>query len=227
MRNSTVRLIVSITVLTALATACSPKISNFEAKPRHICPGDEVELIWEFTGNGAITPTVEVAGAPNGSVKSPGSAKFRPTKPMSIVLHVKRSLRAPKKAQQDIEIEPGTEVSASIADPTAKCENGVVSSTKHVNSFGGLTITMIGVGDGNKRASLDVTRDDPNNAGATVTAHVTPDQTSRALAGLPINGDWVISSPLLPGETCDGPKPVLPNNLIVRAYAQCNSEGQP
>jgi hypothetical protein len=157
-------------------------------------------------------------------VNDGGRATFKPFEPTRIVLHVTRSFREPKNAEQDIEIEPGTEIAASIADPTATCEDGVVSSTAHMNSFGGLTVVLVGVGDSNKRASLDVTREDPRQAGAKLTAHITPDQPSRALAGLPINGDWRIASPLLPGESCDANHPVVPNSLIVRAYATCGSE---
>jgi hypothetical protein len=166
----------------------------------------------------------EDMAAPHGHIDDSGTARFRPASATKVKLHVTRMFREPTNAEQDIEMDPGTEVSASIADPSASCENGMISSTAHVSNFGGLSVVVVGVAPGNKRTSLTIARDDPHHPGGRVTAHVAADAPSRAFAGLPINGDWVISSPLLPGESCSGNQPVLPNSLIVYAYTSCNGE---
>lgn len=201
--------------------ACSPKINKFEATSRHVCPGEEIELSWNVTGSGSLTATPAIAGFSSGGVSDSGSRKFRVYEPTSIKLHVTRTFRKPKDAQWDFEIEDGSEVLAGIDDPAATCANGVLTSVAHMNSFGEMRITAVGVARGNQRAQMDITRvvENPDHTTRTVTAHVVPGQLSTELAGLPINGDWTISSPLIAGESCE--TPVLPNGLIVRAYASC------
>jgi hypothetical protein len=210
--------------LALLVGGCSPTITAFDATPRHVCPNDEVELSWDFGGTGTLTSSAPLVGLPKGEVSpSSGSVKLRPTEATHITLHVTRPLRKPANAEIDIDMEAGSEVSASIGDPSATCDNGVVTSTAHMNNFGGLNIVVVGIAPGNTRAAFDIKRVDPTSpSAAPKLAHITTSQPSAAFAGMPINGDWVISSPLLQGETCDKAKPVLPSNLIVRAYANCH-----
>ena len=209
--------------------ACAPSIYKLEVRPRHICPDEEVKLVWKFTGSGTITTTPPIPGAPNGSVEDSGTATFKPRVTMKIKLHVTRTLRAPANAQDDVEIEPGTEVSASLALPTATWAHGIVTSTASMTSFDGLAVVAVGVAAGNQRASFDIARVDPRATPSSVpvVAHVIPDHLSRAFAGMPVNGTWLISSPLIGDETCDGDPPRLPNNLIVKAYTSCQAGRQP
>jgi hypothetical protein len=205
-----------------LLAACSPSVKSLDVFPRHICPGEQVRLVWEFSGTGTISTEPAVSKAPSGEVDDAGSASFNPTQTTKVKLRVTRMFRAPTSREVDIEMLPGTEILASLADPSARCQGGVVSSTAHMNNFGAMSVAVVGVAAGNKRVSLDVMRDDPQHVGRKLKAHIAAGSPTTVFAGLPVNGDWEISSPLLPGETCSGDHPVLPSNLILQAYTSCS-----
>ena len=58
-----------------------------------------------------------------------------------------------------------------------------------------------------------------------VTARVSAAAPTTRFDGLPITGDWILSSPLPPGVSCDSPG--LPSNLVVIATTRCTGGGQP
>lgn len=208
-------------VLPTLA-ACSPSVNALDVFPRHACPGEQVRLVWDFSGTGTMSTDPAIAQAPNGQVEDSGSASFRVMRPTKVKLRVTRMFRSPTSSEVDIEMAPGSEILASLADPSTKCEGGVLSTTAHMNNFGGMAVAVVGVAAGNKRAAIDIMRDDPQHPGSKLTAHIAPGAPSAVFAGLPVNGDWEISSPLLADESCSGDHPALPNNLIVQAYTKCN-----
>jgi hypothetical protein len=205
-------------------TGCpSAKITKLEATPRHVCPGDPVELAWAFDGSGTMTVTPPIAQAPSGRVDDHGTAVIHPTANTTIGLQVTRWGGEPAGGRLDIEISRGETLTASIADPSAACRDGVVTSTAHITNFApDLTVLELDVPRSDTRAGYDVTRIDERTH-RPVTAHVAPGSASSRFAGLPIAGDWILSSPLAPGESCDPPR--LPGNLIVVAYMQCAGGG--
>jgi hypothetical protein len=204
--------------------ACgNAKITRFEATPRHICPGDRVALVWDFTGSGTMTVTPPTAHVPVGDVRDRGSVAIHPLAATQVRLAVTRTWGKSAGAQLDIEMAPGETVAASIADASAACQGGTVSSTAHLGNFApGLAAAMVGVAPGDARDGYDVTRIDPGTH-QPVTAHISPGAPTTRFAGMPIGGDWAISSKLAAGESCDAPR--LPNNLVVVAYTSCAGEG--
>lgn len=211
-------------VAIASGTGCpNAKITRLDATPRHVCPGDQVELAWAFDGSGTMTVTPPIAQAPAGHVGDHGEAVIRPTTNTAVNLQVTRWGGEPAGGRLDIEIARAESLAASLADPGAACHDGVVTSTVHVKNFAtGLTVLELEAPSSHARAGYDVTHVDARTH-QPVTAHVAPGAPATRFAGQPINGDWIISSPLAPGEACDSPG--LPGNLIVTAYTQCGRGG--
>ncbi len=211
-------------VVAASGPACNAKIVRFDAVPRHVCPGDRVDLSWEFDGTGTMAVSPAIPHAPTGRVSSPGSATIYPVVPTAVELRVTRLAGRPTGARIDIEISQGEQVAASIGDPSASCRDGVVARTAHVRNFGAdITVAQVAVQPGDPR-SYAISHLDPRTQ-QVVTAQLSAAAPSAAFAGLPISGDWQLSSPLPPGVSCDGPD--LPANLVVVVYTQCSTGGSP
>ncbi|HEX3759837.1 MAG TPA: hypothetical protein VHW23_14080 [Kofleriaceae bacterium] len=211
-------------VVAASGPACNAKITRFDAVPRHVCSGDRVDLSWSFDGTGIMTVSPAVPHAPTGRVASQGTATIYPVAPTAVELRVTRFAGRPAGARIDIELSHGELVAASIGDPSASCQNGVVASTAHVRNFGvDITVTEIGVQPGDPR-SYDVSHLDPQTQ-QVVTARVSTAAPTTVFAGQPIAGDWQLSSALPPGVSCDSLD--LPGNLVVVAYTQCRTGGSP
>lgn len=199
------------------------KITRLDATPRHVCPGDPVEIAWAFDGAGTMTITPPTAQAPAGRVGNRGTAVLRPTTDTAVDLQVTRRGGEPAGGRLDIELARSETLAASLADESAACHDGVVTSTAHVKNFAAdLTVLELDVPPSHARAGYDITHVDARTR-EPVTAHVAPGAPGTRFAGQPINGDWIISSPLAPGEACDSPG--LPGNLIVIAYTQCAGGG--
>lgn len=202
--------------------ACNAKIIRFDAVPRHVCSGDRVDLSWDFVGTGRMTVSPAVPHAPTGRVASQGTATIYPVAATAVELRVTRLAGRPTGARIDIEIDPGELVAASIGDPSASCQNGVVASTAHVRNFAAdVTVTEIAVQPGDPR-SYDVSHLDPRTQ-QVVTARVSAAAPATQFAGLPIVGDWQLSVSLPPEVSCDSPD--LPSNLVVVVYTQCSPGG--
>jgi len=143
--------------------------------------------------------------------------------PSTVELVVTRAGGRPAGARIDIEMNQGALVAASIADPSASCRDGVVASTAYVRNFApDLVVAVVGVRPGDDR-TYDVSHLDERTQ-QMVTARVSSAAPTTRFAGLPIVGDWILSSPLPPGASCDSPG--LPSNLVVVAYTQCTGGGQ-
>jgi hypothetical protein len=198
------------------------RINRLDATPRHVCPGDPVELVWAFEGSGTMTATPPSAGAPAGRVDDQGKVVIHPAANTTVDLRVTRWGGEPAGGRLDIEMAQGETLAASLADPSAACHDGVVTSTAHVKNFApDLTVRAVEAPPSHARAGYDVTHVD-DRTHEPVTAHVAPGAPVTQFTGLPLAGDWIISSPLAPGETCDSR---LPANLIVVAYTQCARGG--
>ncbi len=135
-----------------------------------------------------------------------------------VSLHVTRWPRRPDHGDKEIRVAPARLVpTASVADPGASCTGGVLTSTAHVTGLSPeLKVAMVEVRDGDGREYTLV------HAGGT-TGHIAPGSPSDAFRGKPAGGDWTISTPLQPGESCDPPR--FPNNLAVVVHPQCGADG--
>jgi hypothetical protein len=134
----------------------------------------------------------------------------------SVELHVTRFLGHPTSSTQKLRVlgpsatpEPLT---VSLADPSSNCRDGKVWATVHPQRFSAdLKVATVASHAGEGRTY--------SIAHAGVQGTVSPGTPSMKFAGLPIMGDWVLTSPLAPGEVCG--TPTLPRSLVVDVFTQC------
>jgi len=201
-----------------LVTACSAHVNEFLAEPRHICPGQSVEVKWSVNGSATLTATPEVSGIKNGEVSDEGHAVIAPAAPTEVVLHVTRFLGSPTGATQKIEVkEAGTKaevLTASMGDPAASpgCEGGKAWATVHVKRFAtDLKVGTVSAHEGDPR-TYDVEHEG-------VRGTIAPGTPSSAFAGKPVAGDWVLTARLDPTQLCH--TPAIQNNVVVDVATQC------
>ena len=203
-------------------SACGAHIESFSASSHYICAGQPVELAWKVTGTATMTATPPLASLAGGQVASEGQMTVAPNASTQIELHATRWLGNPTSSIQTINVIPGQPkaepLAVSLADSSAGCGGGRVWATVHAQRFTtNVKVSVVATHAGDSRTY------DVQHGGARAT--LTPGTTAATFAGQPIVGDWVLSSPLLPGEACG--TAALPHSLVVDAYAQCNPEGQP
>ena len=195
---------------------CNARVDEFSATAHYICPGQRVELSWRVSGNANVSARPPLAALPDGAVSSEGQATIAPKATTVVELHVTRWLGKPTSSLQTINVDQSNAtpkpLTVSIGDPSAKCGAEGVSATVHPKRFSDdIKVATVAAHSGDPR-SYDV-----EHRG--VHARVAPGQSSTAFAGTPITGDWVLTSPLQPGEACG--TPTLPHNLVVDVFTQC------
>jgi len=201
-----------------LSTACSAHVNEFSAEPRHICPGQSVDVKWSVTGSATLTATPAVAGIENGDVSDDGHAVIAPAQPTDVVLSVTRFLGSPTGATQRIDVKEASAkpevLSASMGDPAAApdCKDGKAWATVHVKRFAAdVKVSTVATHAGDPR-TYDVEHEG-------VHATIAPATPSSAFAGKPIAGDWVLTARLDPSQICH--TPAIQNNVVVDVGTQC------
>jgi len=200
-------------------SACNAQVKAFSAVPRHICAGEPVQLQWNVAGAANVTVTPPSSGLPDGPVESEGPATITPTTRTLVALHVTRTLGSPTTSTQEIEVTTPTEkpeaLTASMGDAKALpgCSSGKVWATVHVQHFAAnVKVATVTAHPGDGRIY------DVQHAGLHAT--VAPDASTTAFAGAPIEGDWVLTTPLSNGQTCA----TIPHNLVIDIITQCRPE---
>lgn len=205
--------------LAALVGCPDAKVNAFTALPDHICAGDPVELAWNVTGSGTMKITPAVKGAPDGPVDSVGRVRIAPKEATMIELHVTRFPGNPMSSSQQIRMERPEPLAASLADPDAgpRCAEGRIFATVHARHFApDMKVTTVTSRAGDDR-SYEVER-----GGARAT--VQPGVVVSSFTGQPIAGDWSLSTPLRPGETC---QTTTLASLGVEAFTECKTGRTP
>ena len=194
-------------VLTAAASVgCAPKIHRFTVTPSHVCVGTPVKLDAQVTGTPTLTTDPPLA-------QQPGNV-YVPEATTHFVISVTRwPTKKPKGSEAEVRVFPGEpdEVTAKV-----RCEGATVTGTLRRDPAEWdprLQVTVVESGE-----DREVT---VSHAGRT--ARMTPEASAtRAFEGTSPGGDWTISSPLRPGETC-GAGAAIPANLNVSAELRCGS----
>jgi hypothetical protein len=107
-------------------------------------------------------------------------------------------------------------LAVSLADPSAGCRDGQVWATVRPQRFSNdLKVATVSSHTGDDR-TYDV-------AHGGVHATVRPGTFATEFAGMPIMGDWILTSPLARGEACG--TPTLPRSLNVDVFTQCAPGG--
>ena len=196
--------------------ACNASVDQFTASAHYMCPEQQVQLAWRVTGSGTMKSVPPLASLPDGPVDDQGQVTVAPMASTSVELHVTRFLGHPTSSTQELRVlgaSPTPEpMAVSLADPSAGCGNGNVWATVHAQRFSNdlkVATASSHAGDGRTYTV----------AHAGVQATVSPGALSTQFAGLPILGDWVLTSPLAAGEVCG--TPTLPRSLVVDVFTQC------
>ncbi len=200
-------------------SACSAQVKAFTAVPRHICAGEPVQLQWNVVGSANVTVTPPSSGLPDGPVESEGHATITPKTTTLVALHVTRTLGSPTTSTQEIEVTTATEkpevLTASMGDAKASpgCSGGKVWATVHAQHFAAnMNVATMSAHPGDRRIY------EVQHAGLHAT--VAPEASTAAFAGVPIEGDWVLTTPLSNGQTCA----TVPRNLVIDVITQCRPE---
>ena len=196
--------------------ACDARVDQFTASAHYLCSGQQVQLAWRVTGSATVKSTPPLASLPDGPVPDEGNATVAPSSTTNVELHVTRFLGHPTGSTQELRVlsasatpEPLT---VSLADPSAGCADGKVWATVHPQHFSSdLKVATVSSHRGDSR-TYDVGH-------GNVHAMVSPGATPTEFAGMPVVGDWFLSSPLGPGEACG--TATLPRNLVVDVFTQC------
>lgn len=205
-----------VPAITALILGCDARVDQFTASLHYVCPGQQVQLAWRVTGSGSMRSTPPLAALPDGPVSDEGQGAVSPTATTNVVLHVTRFLGHPTSSTQELRMlgPPTTPepLAVSLADPSAGCRDGKAWATVHPQHFSNdLKVATVSSHTGDGR-TYDV-------AHGGIHATVRPGTIATEFAGMPIVGDWLLTSPLAPGEACG--TPTLPRSLIVDVFTQC------
>jgi hypothetical protein len=204
-------------------TACADAlVEQFDASLHYVCPGQPVQLWWRVSGSATIEATPPLAGLANGPVEDKGHATIAPVKTTDVALHVTRFLGHPTSSTQTIRVQDDAgapkPITASLADPGSECDAGAIRATAKAFHFA----------DNLKVATVEPLPGDRRNyvvAHAGIQTTLAPGRVDTHFGGLPVAGDWLITTPLQPGEVCG--TPTLPHNLAINVTAQCVGEGTP
>jgi hypothetical protein len=151
-----------------------------------------------------------------------------PMETTTVELDATRCFGNPTSSIQTIHVVPPEAVpknlAASIGDPatSAGCSDGKVWATIHPKNFAPeLKVAMVSEHAGDSR-SYEI-----KHAG--VVGTVGPGTPSSAFASTLVLGDWLLTSPLSGQETCGSATvpAVLPRNLLVDVFIQCQPEAHP
>jgi hypothetical protein len=201
---------------TVSIAACNARVDQFTASAHYVCPGQQVQIGWRVTGSGTMKSVPPVASLPDGPVDDEGQATVTPTMTTNVELHVTRFLGHPTSSTQELRVLGGSPtpepLTVSLADPSAGCGDGKVWATVHPQHLSNdLKVATVSSHPGDSR-TYDV-------AHAGVHAAVSPGTGATQFAGMPIMGDWVLTSPLAARESCG--TPTLPRSLVVDVFTQC------
>lgn len=196
------------------ALACSPSIHGFRAEPNVVCGGGRTTLIWSASTDGRLSAAP--ADASLGPVDATGTRVVSPAAPTTYRLTVKHLW---KSVSQDVAVEvlttPGEarQIGASVADPSVTCADGRLGVTVTAPASAWdphIQVTSVGLTAGVNRTYR------VEHAGRS--AEVAPGAPSAAFAGLPVQGDWRLSTVLAPPEACGRN---VPRSLIIDVASTC------
>lgn len=204
-------------LLVLLLCGCAAEVVRFSATPRHVCPGDAVELEWAVKGRASLEMVPRVADAPNGHVAKAGHATLHPAAPTKARLHVARLFGHATTSVQEIQMARPETLTVSLADSSAGCDAESVWASVQARRFAS-RLRVVGVtaplGDGRAYHVEHAGADADLEAGA----------VTLVFDGLPVAGEWNLRSPLKPGETCG--TPTLPPSLSIVAFTECAEDAQ-
>ena len=206
------------TLACVAVTGCDAKVEQFAANAHYVCAGQPVQLTWRVSGAATMKAVPALPGLPDGPVREEGSATISPTSTTTIELHVTRFLGRPTSSTEEIRVLDASHdpqpLAASLADPSAGCDETKVWATVRPQHFADdVRVATVASLAGDDR-TYEVAHGDQH-------AVVAPGTVATQFAGMPVLGDWVITSSLRAGEACHTPS--LPRSLAVDVFTQCRA----
>jgi hypothetical protein len=198
----------------AAALGCAPSIHGFRAEPNVVCSGGRTTLTWSASTDGSLSAVP--ADPTLGAVDANGTRAVTPAAPTTYRLTVKHLW---KSVSRDIGVEVLTapvearQIGASVADPSTTCAGGTLAVTVTAPASAWdprIQVTSVGLTAGVNRTYR------VEHAGRS--AAVAPGAPSAAFAGLPVQGDWRLSTALAPREACGRN---VPRSLVIDVTSTC------
>lgn len=194
-------------LLLSCVLSCA-SIQSFDARPRNACEGDAVIVSWQATGRVSLRSlpdlpdTVEVPEA--------GSRSFAVTAPTRFELEA-RGAFGDASAEAEIDVAPQRHTFGEIA--SCASEGGSLRAVMQLDTQLSPAFRIASV-DNVLSREIGVEKDGR-------TAHLAPGAQSAALSGLPVLGEWILTSPLSDGETCDATLRSIRQRLRVQIHLVC------
>jgi hypothetical protein len=199
--------------------ACSPQIHSFRAEPNVVCSGGATTLTWNASNDGTLSAVP--ADASLGAVSQTGTRAVTPAAPTTYRLTVKRLW---KSLSREIGVEVVTapteakQIGVSIADRAASvtCEANTLAATLDAPAASWdphIQVATVALPAAIKRTYQ------VEHGGRSAT--LSPGAPSTAFAGLPVQGSWRLSTPLLPSEACGRN---VPRSLVIEVASTCTSQ---
>jgi hypothetical protein len=191
-RNAMLRVLAVCAVLFAMG--CPPSIQRFDVVPAEVCPNGRVTVSWAAHAD-RVTVTTDPMGTtsiPAGlSVPESGETTITATRDFDVILTAFRSGQVAQRRSVHVvnEARPYT-----IAGPTM-CRDGMLIVTASAPSdplIGSMQSWTVTTGPSFRPLTVQ-------HAGMTATF---PPAGPESFRGTPVSGAWVITAPLLVGESC-------------------------
>jgi hypothetical protein len=194
-----------------LGSGCKPTIASFRAQPSFICTNTSAQLVWSASAGGQIVDTS--SGVVIVKTSASGSTTVTPTQPARYRLDAVSRFGTTSR-ETDVNVAGGMaqELGASVADPSARCNNAMLTVTAEAKpEFWDARVHAGSV------AALGNLPLHVEHAGARVDIPV--GSSTDAFKDSTVLGTWTISFRLPPGQSCG---PGLPRNLAVKVSPTCS-----
>jgi hypothetical protein len=201
-------------ICVCVGLGCSPGIASFRAEPNVVCSGSPTTLSWTASHDGTLSAVP--ADAALGAVGESGTQAVTPAAATTYRLTVKRLW---KTVTREVGVEVITapseakQIGASVADPSTTCEANTLALTVTAPASAWdphIQITSVALVAGVNRTYV------VEHAGRSAT--LAPGAPSNAFAGLPVQGNWRLSTPLGPTEACGRN---VPRSLLIDVSSTC------
>jgi hypothetical protein len=198
-------------ILALLFSSCTPKIQAYSVTPRRVCAGDSVTLAWQASGD--VTLVTDPSVAVPAKLANSGSLRLAVQDTTSFMIVARRGSRADSARQDVAVLSPKNE--KILAFRMQPLGDTALTSTETPPAGQWDSILVI-----ESVRALDGRALHVEHAGQT--AALAADSTpSAALRGLPVQGAWTITTPLLDDERIDDPQHRWPAHLRVGLRLAC------
>jgi len=199
----------------ASAMAGCGSIADFEVAPYKVCPGDSVRASWEVDRGAASITTIPVL-AGTGQVAASGSQSFVPAASTHFVLTAHGLL---KDATSEVDVTVLPVSAPQLLAALAYCNADARSVDAEITVPGTVATANLRVSQvQNGQPRLAMVRKDG------ISASLAAAGASAAFRQRPLIGNWSVSLPLAPDESCAQVLQSVAARLVLTVQLSCGSE---